>query len=661
MILLSTIPIRLMRARVSIDEGLALLRCDYSGFAKVKIDERAAGEIRRAQLLPIRKNAATTVLLNLCNGSILVASQWSSPMRMTAVEWLFMLAVCLAAVAGVPAPRSSLPRGAPSGHSVRRAVFLAFLLGSVWGIAPALFYAGSTRDAHVIMVCLCAGMASGGAFKLASLPLAALTMMAPLAAGSIAGVIRDGGDAAAAVALIVVYFLFTASQILVNARDLLVRQVARLQIEKLARIDDLTGLPNTAAFRDELRQAGARLKGAGEMFSVVVIDIDNLGDVNRRLGHAVGDLLIQRAAARLRDCARRVDFVARLDADAFAVLTPALDGAATLSSYASRLRAGFDQPFDLPGGPTSVSASFGVAAAHRNAGAGADPLRDAMLAVHLAKSRGGDRVHIFSPADEATLDAGDALEADLRAAMQAGQLELHYQPFLDVTSNDVVGFEALLRWRHPIRGNVPPPEIVALAEQRGLINSLGAYVLSAACRAAAEWPGHLRVAVNVSPLQLRSRGLGAAVAGALKEAGLPASRLEIEITENAVIADHGLAKDILQSLRDTGVHVALDDFGVGFSSLNYLWSLPIERLKLDKSFVDELPHNEKATAIVGGVLHLARDIGLAVTVEGVETAEQLWFVRGHLRVEAQGYLIGRPMPESAVADFLRSRAVSNAA
>ena len=240
----------------------------------------------------------------------------------------------------------------------------------------------------------------------------------------------------------------------------------------------------------------------------------------------------------------------------------------------------------------------------------------------------------------------------MRDALTAGKLTLNYQPFLDIRTGGVVGFEALLRWKHPVRGFVPPPEIVGLAEERGLIDALGAYVLGEACATAATWPAHLRVAVNVSPLQLRSRSLVAMVESALRQSRLSADRLEIEVTESALIEDQALARHLLTSLRDVGVGLALDDFGVGFSSLNYLRHLPFDRLKIDRSFIAESVQNADAGAIVRAILGLARDLRLRVTAEGIETEEQLRFLRENHCGEAQGYLIGKPMAADAVAAYL---------
>ncbi len=652
-----SLPARARRWRASLSTAAALVAGNYGQVLNSEIDEALANEIRAAQLRPLRNGAPLAAFVNLGNACVLEATLWNSPQRTRALLWGLGLLVSLA-VSVAPAllrGRRRVPgkfRG--SLKSVGRATIFAALVGSCWGAVPLLFFAEAGENARVVLVFLCSGMVCGGAFILASLPIAALAMVVPIVAGSLVALSQDVGNPAAPILLLAFYVTFIGCLVLERASELIFRQFSSLELERLASRDILTNLPNTAGFRTEVKRAAARMANAGERYSVMVVDINNLKKTNERLGYASGDMLIQEVAKRLRVAARRSDLVARLDAGKFAVLIAGLDGSATIPAYAKRLMGVFDDAFDLPGGKAFATCCVGVAVAGGEGEAAGDQLRNAALALHVAQANGRGVVHFYSPQDEVSRSARDALEADLRAALRARDLRIHFQPFLDIATNQIAGFEALLRWKHPVRGQVSPVEVISIAEERGLIDMVGAYVLAEACQAAAAWPENLRVAVNVSPLQLRARTLATMVATALRESGLPARRLEIEVTENAVIAEHDLAEHILRSLRDMGVQIALDDFGVGFSSLNYLWSLPFQRIKIDKSFIDQIPTNQKALAIVRGILNLARDLGLSVTVEGVETVEQLMEMRRHSHVEAQGYLIGKAMPQSEVAGFLES-------
>jgi diguanylate cyclase (GGDEF)-like protein len=536
---------------------------------------------------------------------------------------------------------------------MRRAIRNGVLLGSIWGAVPAFLFANAPESGRDVIICLCAGMMGGGVLVLGSAPAAAIGMIVPLVIGSIVGLAHvPGREAALLILLVLSYALVLIDGSTRQAIDLVTRLLSKFDLERLSCRDSLTGLPNVAGLREAIKQAITRGARSSKAFSVFQIDIHRLRDVNHRSGYAVGDELLRQVAARLRAASRDVDLVVRLDSDQFAVLALGLGGEATVRAYANRLLASFRQPFDLAGVEHAVEANLGAAVAREAGSRPDDILRNAALALSIAESLGPGQSHFYTVADEISRQTRDALERDLRDALTAGKLSLNYQPFLDIRTGGVVGFEALLRWNHPVRGFVPPPEIVGLAEERGLIDALGAYVLGEACAAAATWPAHLRVAVNVSPLQLRSRSLVAMVESALRKSGIAADRLEIEVTESALIEDQALARHLLTSLRDVGVSLALDDFGVGFSSLNYLRHPPFDRLKIDRAFIAESVQNADAGAIVRAILGLARDLRLRVTAEGIETGEQLAFLRENHCGEAQGYLIGKPMAADAVAAYL---------
>ncbi len=652
------IAVRWLRLRQEVSKASALVTGDYTKYFGAPVDEDIARQFRASQLDGVLWNTGGTVFANAFNVVVLLFTLWGNALRGPGVVWsLFVMLVVVLGARPLLKQRKNglqMARGA-SAAAMQRCVRNAFILGSVWGLAPVLFFADASNDARFVLICICAGTLGGGAFALASVPAAAVGMIVPLIAGSIAAIFHDGGaNAIVSSLLIFFYAVFLLRNVFNNTTSLLDRQGRRIELELLAKRDVLTELPNQAAFRAMLGSAAIRMKDGDEKYSVVLIDIDRMRDINHRLGYPAGDIALREIAARLRLHVRSNDLLARVDGDQFALLVRGLAGAATLEAYARRVAAAFAEPFSLPGGDVMVTASIGVATAEPEMDPRHDVLNDASMALTEAQGKGAGAMQIYNAIDKASGHSRNALERDLRTALEKDELRVHFQPFLDIGTGGISGFEALLRWRHPARGYISPPDIIAIAEERGLIDVLGAYVMNEACRVAALWPGHLRVAVNVSPLQLRSRTLSEVVATALQTSGLPAHRLEIEITENAVIADQALARHILLSLRTLGVKLALDDFGVGYSSLNYLWSLPFDKLKIDKSFIDEVVRNPDAAAIVRSILNLARDLRLTVTAEGIETEAQLEFLRRFECAEAQGYLIGRPMPELAIPDFLEA-------
>jgi diguanylate cyclase (GGDEF)-like protein len=658
-----SISARLRRARHDMDKAVALLACDYPRLMHARASEEVAGQIRAAQLQGARRYKHAMAFANIFNASILVASLWHTSLRSLSLIWV---AIFLATVGFVAAPRHKrkLHRGpaTASTNSIRRAIRNAALLGAAWGAMPVMLFSQAPEESRLIIVCLCAGMLGGGAFALASVPGAALAMIAPLAMGSILGLIAWEGSAAfLPVALTIAYCTVLVNSVFIHAFEVTARLASRVEVQRLSLRDSLTDLSNTAAMRAAIDIAALRLKSAGEACSLLCIDIDRLGDINRRLGHAVGDELLHQVAIRLRGATRDVDIAARLDGDQFAILATGLSGDATARAYANRVLAAFREPFSLPGGDATVSACVGVAIAAKGASGADDLLRNANLALFVAKRQGPGQFHVHSAKDDAGRQARDAMEADLRHALAKGHLRLNFQPFLNIARNEIVGFEALLRWTHPVRGAISPMEIISIAEERGLLEALGVWVLNEACRAAASWPMPLRVAVNVSPLQLRSPALVGQVIAALRDSGLPERLLEIEVTENALIDDHPLACHVLTTLRHAGVRLALDDFGVGYSSLNYLRRLPFDRIKIDRSFMSESSHDPDAAAIVRAIITMAKDLRLEVTAEGIETSDQLRFLQDNDCAEAQGYLIAKPMSENAVAAFIESWALRDAA
>jgi diguanylate cyclase (GGDEF)-like protein len=430
---------------------------------------------------------------------------------------------------------------------------------------------------------------------------------------------------------------------------------AQAQVTFLATHDALTGLPNRGALRDELQHLLARNK-RGEDLAVLCLDLDRFKDVNDLLGHPAGDALLRQVAERLRQCARETDFVVRLGGDEFAVLQCGAPQPSSSTTLARRIIAALSTPFDLDGHRAHIGGSVGIAIAPFDGEEPEQLLKSADLALYRAKADGRGILRYFEPAMDAQIQARRALEADLRRAMDLKQFHLAYQPQVDTESGTVTAFEALLRWQHPVRGAVSPVEFIPLAEETGLIVAIGSWVLSQACRDAATWPAAVGLAVNVSAVQFAKGSLLADVMNALGDAGLEPGRLELEITESVVMHDAEHALLMLRELRQRGLRVAMDDFGTGYSSLSYLRSFPFDRIKIDRSFIRDIETNAEAQAIVRAVAGLGRSLGMAITVEGVETMGQLAAVRREGCRDVQGYLFSRPRPAADVARMIEAAA-----
>ncbi len=433
--------------------------------------------------------------------------------------------------------------------------------------------------------------------------------------------------------------------------DITERRKAEARIAHMAHHDALTNLPNRVLFRQELEDALA-LAGRGRGLALLCLDLDQFKAVNDTLGHPIGDALLQAVAERLSQQTRASDTVARLGGDEFAIVQSPIDRPTDATGFAERLIELLNHPFNVGGHQIVIGTSIGIAFAPQD---GLDPdqlLKSADLALYRAKVDGRGVYRLFHAEMDAQMQARRLLELDLRQALRAGQLELFYQPLVDVHGGTVSGFEALLRWRHPERGIVPPNAFIPLAEEIGLIVPIGEFVLRQACKTAASWPGERRIAVNLSPAQFKSRNLVNAVAAALHEAGLCASRLELEVTETVMLQDTDATLAILHQLHALGVHIAMDDFGTGYSSLSYLRRFPFDRIKIDQSFIRELGKTRDCGAIVRAVATLSSELGMETTAEGVETQEQLDALSLVGCTEVQGYLFSPAVPAPQVPALL---------
>ena len=435
-------------------------------------------------------------------------------------------------------------------------------------------------------------------------------------------------------------YLMLASR---NSRRL---SLANRRVLELAQTDVLTGLPNRAFFLARLDELNGQLEaGGGWTFSILMLDLDRFKNVNDSLGHGAGDALLRLVAQRLKSAVRATDVLARLGGDEFAIIQEGCDDQrASSTELAARIAKLVAEPFLLPGHRVEIGTSIGIAIAPDHGSDQEQLLKKADLALYRSKSAGRNCFTIYDEAMSAELEARNTLEGDLRDAIARCQLEVHYQPFMDAGTGAQRGFEALVRWRHPSRGLIPPDQFIALAEETGLIVPLGEFVLRRACADAASWPSGLMVAVNLSPIQFKEADLFDVICAALRDSGLSPPRLEIEITESVLLERGAENHAFMERLKSIGIELALDDFGTGYSSLSYLTAFPFDKIKIDKSFIRNLTHQPRSSAIIASIVTLARGLDMSVTAEGVETAEEFERLKALGVNFAQGYLFGRPMP-----------------
>ena len=427
-----------------------------------------------------------------------------------------------------------------------------------------------------------------------------------------------------------------------NSRQL---ALANRRVLELAQTDILTGLPNRAFFLEQLEEADSSERRGSGAFSILMLDLDRFKNVNDSLGHAAGDALLRQVALRLKSAIRSTDVLARLGGDEFAIIQAECDdqraGSIDLATRIAKLIA---DPFLLQGNQVEVGTSIGIAMAPEHGSDQEQLLKKADLALYRSKSAGRNCFTLYDEAMSAELEARNTLESDLRDAIARCQFELHYQPFFDVQTGQRRGLEALVRWRHPTRGLIPPDQFIPLAEETGLIVPLGEWVLRRACDDATSWPADIKVAVNLSPVQLKQVELFDVIQSALRSSGLPPERLEIELTESVLLERAVENHALMERLKSIGISLALDDFGTGYSSLSCLTAFPFDKIKIDRSFIGNLTKRHKSSAIISSIVTLARGLNLSVTAEGVETQEQFERLKTLGVNFAQGYLLGRPMP-----------------
>jgi diguanylate cyclase (GGDEF)-like protein len=441
--------------------------------------------------------------------------------------------------------------------------------------------------------------------------------------------------------------------------DITEQRQSEIKIEYMAHHDSLTDLANRVLLNDRLETALDRIDGR-QMVAVHHLDLDQFKAVNDTFGHPTGDKLLKIVADRLRGLVRETDTIARMGGDEFVIVQAPVADPTDATALAQRIIRLMSEPYDIDGDQAVIGASIGIAV---GPGDGMSPdklLRNADLALYRAKGDGRGTFRFFEPAMDLQMQTRRIMEQDLRKALPAGEFELHYQPVVSLASNRITGFEALIRWNHPEQGMIAPGTFIPLAEEIGFIVPIGEWVIRQACATAARWPADLVVAVNISAVQFRNPGLMQVIVGALAASGLHPTRLEIEITETALLQNKESTLAVLHQLRALGIRIALDDFGTGYSSLTYLQCFPFDKIKIDRSFVKDITENKGSLNIVRAVAALANGMGMTATAEGVETSEQFETIKSEGCTEMQGFLFSRPLPAGEIERLFLSEAETSA-
>jgi diguanylate cyclase (GGDEF)-like protein/PAS domain S-box-containing protein len=443
--------------------------------------------------------------------------------------------------------------------------------------------------------------------------------------------------------------------VLLALMDITERKRAEARLAFMAQHDGLTGLPNRSLLRQQMDEMLLHTRRGAEKIAVLMLGLDNFKAVNDTLGHGIGDQLLRAVARRLRSTLRDEDALARLNSDEFAIVQSGVSRPEDAVLLARRLLEALGDPYLLDGHSVVAGASIGIAMSPGDGDNSEKLLKSADMALSRAKKDFRGTFSFFEPEMDARAQIRRKIETELRDAIQNDALQPHYQPLVDLATGRITGFEALVRWPHPERGIVSPAEFIPVAEETGLINGLGALMLRRACHDAAQWPDDVHVAVNLSPLQFRVGNLLAMVMDALKQSGLPARRLELEITETLLLEKSSQVLATLHALRALGVRISMDDFGTGYSSLSYLRSFPFDKIKVDRSFVKEVDANRDAQAIIRSIVSLGKGLGVTITAEGVETEAELSCLRAEGCHEGQGYLFSRARPNAEIIALLRAQ------
>jgi diguanylate cyclase (GGDEF)-like protein len=531
-------------------------------------------------------------------------------------------------------------------------IVLAVLWG--FGVGYGTFISLLSGD-WVIAALAClssAAMMGGICFRNYAAPRLATAMIVLSFGPACLGAVLSGELIMLLTALQIPFYLFAMGKAVYRLNAMLVTTMrAERDNDYRARHDMLTGLSNRSGLTAALEQKWEMVQQGRQQIALLYLDLDGFKAINDNHGHTAGDTLLKLVGERLSNLLRSEDLAARIGGDEFVVLAQNV-GPIEAMRLGDHLIEEVSAPYLVDGHEVVIGTSIGIASAQSGVASPDQLLKHADLALYEAKSQGRGTCCFFEPEMEARLRVRHALEADLRSAFVNGEFELFYQPQINIKENEISGFEALLRWRHPERGMIPPSEFIPVAEDIGLISLLGEWVLVQACNEAAQWPQNLKVAVNLSPLQFRRGTLTHCVSNALATSGLAPDRLELEITESCLLQENEETLSVLHQLRRLGIRIALDDFGTGYSSVSYLRDFPIDKIKIDGSFVRDICSRADAFVIVKSIISLGAGLMMSTVAEGIETEEQLLKIREAGCTEGQGYYFGRPKPPRELIDFL---------
>ncbi|MFZ3483507.1 putative bifunctional diguanylate cyclase/phosphodiesterase [Sphingomonas sp. 3-13AW] len=585
------------------------------------------------------------------------------------------LIVCAALIAGVAVARIvGVLR--PAAVKVERPERPGAGRWEVYYRLGAFFYAGllglfglltlsRTEDGvlQLLSVTTAIGYAAGIAGRNAGRPMIALSQLCLAALPLSVGLFLEADPLKAAMGVVIMLFVLAMMDITLQTYEMILKATVSAEEKaalaernaEIARRDDLTGVSNRTAFLEKFERQLAGSEGRGRLLSLHWLDLDRFKEVNDSLGHLAGNALLVEVASRLMAEFGAEGIVARLGGDEFAIVR-AVDVEADAEPIAQRILSLVAQPVEFRGRRLHVSASVGVAVAPPGEADADTLLKNADLALYRAKEDGRNTYRVYAPEMDEKLERQRQVGAELHGALARREFSLHFQPIFDLETDEILSCEALLRWENRRLGTVSPAEFIHIAEESGLIVEIGGWVLREACRIASAWPPHVRVAVNLSPIQLQSANLLTVIMTALSESGLPAERLELEVTESVLLYDIEASLAVLNAINRMNVATTLDDFGTGYSSLSYLTKFPFQKLKIDRSFIVDLDEHPAHAAIVQTVVELATTLGMHTVAEGIETPEQLEQLRRTRCTAGQGFLLGRPMPASVVASMLAGNA-----
>lgn len=627
---------------------VAFTNGDPSLFGASKPTPDAITRYRYEQRTTIARLTPAMVFACICNAILALVVITHNSTNWAAILWAFPLISICAFLYIRSRDKALLARfedHQQSSQPLNRTILMAGTIGFLWMALPVLFYDKLDSIGQVVLLCITIGALCGGAFAFSTLPAAAVAFIAPISTGAllaIAGV--NGAENLALTTLLLAYTFALLRAVVTYSNQLLKKVIEHADAEADARRDPLTGLMNRKALEEYmLEMAIAPLHRNGAGFCVLYLDLDHFKLINDTFGHATGDALLQQVAERLAIAVRPSDCVARVGGDEFCIVCTNVNETTVAAKLADRVLRQFDAPIRIAERSLKCRPSIGISVAPNNGDTPADLIKNADIALYQCKQHRRGSYAFFTKDDDERVKRRLFIGSSIKKGMDANEFHIDYQPIFETHSLKLAGFEALLRWRHPEIGLIPPSEFIPLAEELDLIHDLGNWLISTVCKHMVEWPSDIRASVNFSPIQLRSPRLAESILAEIERNNIDPSRFEVELTETVSLDNCEIGANVLSTLREAGITVALDDFGTGYSSLAYLCKLPIDRIKIDRSFISTGLENPLSAAIIQAVVALAKSLGKSVVAEGVETEAQLLMLAKYGCDEVQGYLLSRPI------------------